>query len=394
MSLGNDIIDALTTVVKEDKWMQYRELGNTGIKISALGFGAMRLPQTNVGGKMVFDTEESIRMIHRSFELGVNYIDTAPYYCEKQSEEIVGKAIKGWRDKVYLSTKNPIEDDSGDHYRERLENSLKKLDTDYIDFYHMWGIDLESYEKKINVKNGPLSAALKAKEEGLIKHLSFSFHDKAENMIKLIDTGYFETVLCQYNMLDRSNEAGIAHAREKGLGVMIMGPIGGGRLGAPSEIIKKLIPGGAKSSAELAMRFVVSNPNVTCALSGMSSMAMVEENVRVVSKEEQLTDAEIFAINEAMEQNKKLSDLYCTGCNYCMPCPKEVNIPKIFEYMNYHRVYKLTDYAKAEYKSIGTNEWVKGNRADACVDCGICEQKCPQKIQIRKQLKESHKALA
>lgn len=394
MSLGNDIIDALTTAVKEDKWMQYRELGNTGIKISALGFGAMRLPQTNVGGKMVFDTEESISMIHRSFELGVNYIDTAPYYCEKQSEEIVGKAIKGWRDKVYLSTKNPIEDDSGDHYRERLENSLKKLDTDYIDFYHMWGIDLESYEKKINVKNGPLSAALKAKEEGLIKHLSFSFHDKAENMIKLIDTGYFETVLCQYNMLDRSNEAGIAHAREKGLGVMIMGPIGGGRLGAPSEIIKKLIPGGAKSSAELAMRFVVSNPNVTCALSGMSSMAMVEENVRVVSKEEQLTDAEILAINEAMEQNKKLSDLYCTGCNYCMPCPKEVNIPKIFEYMNYHRVYKLTDYAKAEYKSIGTNEWVKGNRADACVDCGICEQKCPQKIQIRKQLKESHKALA
>ncbi len=394
MSLGNDIIDALTTVVKEDKWMQYRELGNTGIKISALGFGAMRLPQTNVGGKMVFDTEESIRMIHRSFELGVNYIDTAPYYCEKQSEEIVGKAIKGWRDKVYLSTKNPIEDDSGDHYRERLENSLKKLDTDYIDFYHMWGIDLESYEKKINVKNGPLSAALKAKEEGLIKHLSFSFHDKAENMIKLIDTGYFETVLCQYNMLDRSNEAGIAHAREKGLGVMIMGPIGGGRLGAPSEIIKKLIPGGAKSSAELAMRFVVSNPNVTCALSGMSSMAMVEENVRVVSNEEQLTDAEILAINEAMEQNKKLSDLYCTGCNYCMPCPKEVNIPKVFEYMNYHHVYKLTEYAKAEYKSIGTNEWVKGNRADACVDCGICEQKCPQKIQIRKQLKESHKALA
>ncbi len=394
MSLGNDIIDALTTVVKEDKWMQYRELGNTGIKISALGFGAMRLPQTNVGGKMVFDTEESTRMIHRSFELGVNYIDTAPYYCEKQSEEIVGKAIKGWRDKVYLSTKNPIEDDSGDHYRERLENSLKKLDTDYIDFYHMWGIDLESYEKKINVKNGPLSAALKAKEEGLIKHLSFSFHDKAENMMKLIDTGYFETVLCQYNMLDRSNEAGIAYAREKGLGVMIMGPIGGGRLGAPSEIIKKLIPGGAKSSAELAMRFVVSNPNVTCALSGMGSMAMVEENVRVVSKEEQLTDAEILAINEAMEQNKKLSDLYCTGCNYCMPCPKEVNIPKIFEYMNYHRVYKLTEYAKAEYKSIGTNEWVKGNRADACVDCGICEQKCPQKIEIRKQLKESQKELA
>jgi len=373
--------------------MQYRVLGNTGVKISTLGFGAMRLPQIDIEGKTVFDSDEGVRIIHKAFELGVNYIDTAPYYCDKESEIIVGRALKGWRDKVYLSTKNPIEDDSGVHYRERLENSLKKLDTDYIDFYHMWGISWQAFEQKINVKDGPLMQAMKAKDEGLIKHISFSFHDKPENMIKLIDTGYFETVLCQYNMLDRSNEKVIDYAHEKGLGVVIMGPVGGGRLGAPSEVIKKLIPGGAKSNAELALRFVISNPNVTCALSGMGSMRMVEENVETASNELQLSDTEITSVNAAMEQNKKLSELYCTGCNYCMPCPNEVNIPLNFQLMNYHRVYGLTGYAKEEYKKIGTVDFMKGKNAEGCIECGLCEEKCPQKIQIRKQLKETAEAL-
>lgn len=373
--------------------MQYREFGKTGVKISTLGFGAMRLPQKKVDGKNVFDVEESIRIIHRAFELGVNYIDTAPYYCEGESEIIVGKALKGWRDKVYLSTKNPIEDDSGAHYRERLEKSLKKLDVDYIDFYHMWGINWEAYEKNILAKDGPLAAAIKAKEEGLIKHISFSFHDKPENMIRLIDTGNFETVLCQYNLLDRSNEEAIAHAGKKGLGVVIMGPVGGGRLGAQSDVIRKLMPEGVKSSADLALRFVISNPNVTCALSGMGSMEMVEENVRVASNESQLNEKEVEAINAAMEQNKKLAELYCTGCKYCMPCPQGVNIPLNFELMNYHRVYGLTDYAKNQYGQIGTNQWMEGKKAEECIECGVCEEKCPQKLEIRKQLQETAKAL-
>ena len=373
--------------------MQYRPFGKTGIKISRLGFGAMRLPQKEQNGEMVFDQEEGIRVIHRAFELGVNYIDTAPSYCDKQSEVIVGKALKGWRDRVYLSTKNPIEDESGVHYRERLESSLKKLDTSTIDFYHMWGISWETFEQKINVKDGPLTQALQAKEEGLIRHLSFSFHDKPAAMMRLIDTGYFETVLCQYNMLDRGNEDSIAYAQEKGLGVAVMGPVGGGRLGFPSDAIQKLILGGAKSSPELALRFVFSNPNVTCALSGMSSLAMVEENARVASNPAGLDPGEVVAITSAMEQNKKLADLYCTGCSYCMPCPQEVNIPLNFQLMNYHRVYGLTDYARQEYQKIGTTPWMKGKRADACIECGECEEKCPQKIQIREQLQETIAAL-
>jgi predicted aldo/keto reductase-like oxidoreductase len=373
--------------------MLYRPFGNTGIEISRLGFGAMRLPQIDRGVEMVFDHEESIRILHRAFELGVNYIDTAPYYCDKQSEVIVGKALKGWRDRVYLSTKNPVEDASGAHFRERLESSLKKLDTDAIDFYHMWGISWDAFEQKINVADGPLIQALRAKEEGLIRHLSFSFHDKPEAMIRLIDTGYFETVLCQYNMLDRGNEASIAYAQEKGLGVVVMGPVGGGRLGVPSDVIQKLIPGGARSSPELAFRFVFSNPNVTCALSGMSSLAMVEENARVASNAAGLDAAEVVAINAAMEQNKRLSELYCTGCAYCMPCPQEVNIPLNFQLMNYHRVYGLTDYSRQQYQKIGTTPWMKGKRAEACIECGECEEKCPQKLHIREQLLETAAAL-
>ncbi len=369
--------------------MQYRKFGNTGFDISALGFGAMRLPEITINGKKVLDEDEGIRMIRRAIDLGVNYIDTAPYYCNGESEIVVGKAIKGLRDKVKISTKNPVEDDSGDHWRERLEKSLKKMDVDSIDFYHMWGISLKAYNETINVPNGPLEAAIRAKEEGLIKHISFSFHDDAKNLIPLIDTGVFESVLLQYNLLDRANEEGIAHAKAKGLGVVVMGPVGGGRLGVPSAAIQNLLPGKVSSSAQVALRFVLANQGVSCALSGMSAMEMVEENCQVASDASKLSLVELQKINESMEENKRMAELYCTGCNYCMPCPFEVNIPLNFQIMNYHRIYKITDYAKAQYAQIGNTDWMKGKNASACTECGLCEEKCPQKIQIRKQLKET-----
>lgn len=372
--------------------MQYRRFGNSGANLSALGFGAMRLPTRMIDDKSVCDAEESMKIIHRAFELGVNYIDTAPYYCYEDSEIIVGRALKGWRDRVYLSTKNPIENNSGDDWRKRLEKSLSKLDTDYIDFYHMWGINWELFETKIDIAGGPISAAQKAKAEGLIRHLSFSFHDKPENMFRIVDTGYFESVICQYNLLDRGNEAAIAYACEKGLGVAIMGPVAGGRLGEPSETIKRLLPGRA-SSAEIALRFVLSNPNVTCALSGMGSMKMVEENAETASDNTPLSMEETSHINASMEENKRLAELYCTGCGYCMPCPQEVNIPLNFQLMNYHRVYGLTQYAREQYALIGSSEGMKGKKAEDCIECGLCELKCPQKIEIRQQLRKTAEAL-
>lgn len=370
--------------------MQYRKFGNTGIDISLLGFGAMRLPKT-VDGEH-FDHEKGVEVIRRALELGVNYVDTAPYYCEKESEVIVGKAIKGWRDKIYLSTKNPIEDASGDNWRERLELSLSKMDVDYIDFYHMWAIKWETYTDKINVPNGPLEAARRAKEEGLIRHLSFSFHGDPGDLFKLIDTGHFETMTVQYNMLDRSNEEAIAYAHEKGLGIVIMGPVGGGRLGFPSEI-GGLVQNVA-STPELALRFVFANPHITAAISGMNSVEMVEENVRTASRDIQLTDEEKAQLIRAMEEKKKLADLYCTGCNYCLPCPQQVDIPRNFSLVNYYRVYDLKDYARNTYKTFGNGFLKEKMDASHCVECGLCETKCPQHLPIIRQLKEAHELLS
>lgn len=375
--------------------MQYTEFGKTGIQVSRLGFGCMRFPSREVDGKKVFDEEESIRMMHRAMELGVNYFDTAPGYCEKQSEIIVGKALKGRRDKVYLSTKYPSEEASGDDLERKLETSLKKLDTDYIDFYHMWGISLKTFVERLDTPDGPMARARKMRDAGVIRHISFSFHDAPENMIEIIrrGEGVFASVLCQYNLLDRANEDAIAYAHEQGLGVTIMGPVGGGRLGAPSKVIQDLLPGKVQSSAEMALRFVMNNRNVNIALSGMSSMDMVEENAAVASNMEPLTQEEEARIAASLEENRRLADLYCTGCNYCMPCPKGINIPEIFKMMNYHRVYGLTKFARDNYARIGKEPWLNFQNAAACVQCGACEKKCPQHLHIREQLRAAHEAL-
>ena len=259
--------------------MIFREFGKTGISMSLLGFGAMRLPMRDAGEnyKKNVDYDKAVPLMQRSFELGVNYIDTAPYYCNSDSEKAVGMALKGWRDKVYLSTKNPVEDADAGNWRKRLDASLRKLDTDYIDFYHLWGINLKKFRNTIDIEGGPISAARQALDEGLIKHLSFSFHDAPANMFPIIDSGYFSSVLCQYNLIDLSNAEAIAYARKKGLGTVVMGPVGGGRLGVPSGVIQKLLSERKlESTAEMALRFVMANPDVDIVLSGMENIAMLE----------------------------------------------------------------------------------------------------------------------
>jgi len=382
--------------------MIYKTFGNTGIEVSVLGFGAMRLPMKEADGKKIVDEDLAVPLMQQAFDMGINYVDTAPLYCEKLSEVAVGKALKGHRDKVYLSTKNPIEDADGDHWIQRLENSLKKLDTDYIDFYHFWGINLKGFNSWQGLKYGPIEAARKAKEQGLIKHISFSYHDAAENYKTIVDSGIFETTLVQYNLLDRSNEENITYAKSKGLGVVIMGPVGGGRLGAPSDKIQGLLknkPASTRtvcSTAEMALRFVLANENVTIALSGMSNLNQVKENVAIASRTgSHLTEEELQHIKAMMEENKNLANLYCTGCDYCKPCPQGIDIPYLFEIMNRHRIYELTEHAKSAYKEVIDGlSWRKSADASKCAACGVCEEKCPQKLPIIKQLQETHTTLA
>ncbi len=367
--------------------MIYRNLGRTGFKVSQLGFGAMRLPMRGEGEAARVDRELAIPMLHRAFEAGVTYVDSAVGYCNQDSQRALGEALVGWRDRIVLSTKNPEYEDEKVWWQ-NLENSLERLQVQTIDLYNHHGINWERYTTKVEPRIGALMR--KAKDQGLIRHIGSSFHDKNDKLIKLIDTGYLEVITLQYNMLDRQLEEGIAYAHEKGIGIVVMGPVAGGRLGVSSPVFQDLLPE-VKRVPELALRFVLSNPNISVALSGMSTMQHVEENVAVASDGHSLDEADKAAITAQLQRLKAMADLYCTGCGYCMPCPNEVNIPHIFQKYNEARVYGLWEPARANYR-----EWrfVRGKPADACVECGTCEEKCPQHIPIRQQLAEAHEALS
>ncbi|MFW6065504.1 MAG: aldo/keto reductase [Planctomycetota bacterium] len=371
--------------------MLYRTLGRTGLKVSQLGFGAMRLPMVGEGDDRRVDDEKAIPMIHRAFEAGVNYIDTAVMYCHHDSQRVVGKALKGWRDRVVVSTKNQYYGEDEKEWWKNLEDSLRLLDVDCIDIYNHHGIGWNRYVEKVEprVKKWMLDAY----EQGLIKHICCSFHDDNEALKKVVDTGYVESITLQYNILDRQLAEGIAYAHENNVGVVVMGPVGGGRLGEPSEVLSQLAPG-VKRVPELALRFVLANPHVSVALSGMSTMEQVEENVAVASDEVSLTEQDKQAIEEHLQRLDKMAELYCTGCEYCMPCPEGVQIPRIFDLYNKGRVYGLWETARKGYDKIGRRKPEERKQADACTECGACEEKCPQNIPIRKQLAEAHKALA
>jgi predicted aldo/keto reductase-like oxidoreductase len=363
-----------------------------GYKVSALGFGAMRLPEDENGD---VDRDYAVSLIRESIDAGVNYVDTAPLYNRGQSEEVVGEALQdGYRERVWLSTKNQrVNDDPGD-WRRRLDESLRKLKTDYLDVYHLWGISWKEFTEHLAIKDGPLAAARKAQQDGLFRHLFFSFHAPPEDFPKVVDTGEFVGCTVQYNLIDRSNEAGIARAAAKGLAVVIMGPVGGGRLAGPSSVIENLDVGAA-STAELALRFVLANADVDCAISGMSSREQLRENVATASRTDRLDEAEIARINESFDEYRKLAELYCTSCDYCKPCPENVAISRVLVLYNLARVYGLEEAAKKLYAEIGrTGFFARVNNAAACTECGECTDKCPQKLDIPEELAAAHAALA
>ena len=369
--------------------MQYRPFGKTGINISTLGFGCMRLPEIQKeDGSWEVDQEKTNAMLRRAYDLGVNYFDTALYYCHSNSEIAIGQALKPIRDKVYISTKCPMDlvKEPGD-LRKVLETSLKKLDTDYVDFYHFWGINQKTFDEKIAPMN-LIAEAYKLKEEGLLRHISFSFHDSPEALKHIIDNGEgLESVLLQYNLLDRANEEMIQYAASKGLGVVVMGPVGGGRLAAPTELAAKLGTE-AVNTYELAFKFVLGNPGVCCALSGMQTIDMVEQNAVVASLENPMSEEEWRRVGESLENLKKFSELYCTGCGYCQPCPKGINIPKIFQAYTYLNVYGLTETAKNTWNGYLNDQKNPGVSPSECINCGYCERKCPQHLKVRELLKK------
>ncbi|MGY5881002.1 MAG: aldo/keto reductase [Candidatus Thorarchaeota archaeon] len=378
--------------------MQYRKLGKLG-KTSALGFGCMRLPIDEQTRKIKRD--EAIALIRKGIDNGITYVDTAWTYHGGESEVVVGLALKdGYREKVTLVTKCPVghpEFTKPEDFERYLDEELERLDVDSLDVYLLHALNKKSYEEKV-LKFNLVERAMKAKEEGKIKHLGFSFHDTVEVLKEIIDSGNFELMLVQYNIVDQVNHEMINYAGEKGLAVAIMGSVGGGRLAGtelPDEMKKWLSPG-RNNFVDLAFKFVLSNPNVSVALSGMGSDEMLDDNLALTSRDgyDKPLEMERQSIEDISKRFKELCDNICTQCKYCQPCPNEVNISSIFAALQRAEIYGDMEKAKYYYSVIGKMPWAPGTNASACVECGECLEKCPQGIEIIDQLKKAHEILA
>lgn len=385
--------------------MLYSSFGSN--MVSKLGFGGIRFPSYEHDDQHV-DIEKSVEMLVRSFDLGVNIVDTSPVYRKGESEKAIGEALKMTGNRVYVCTKFPFffNPKRGEYFK-YLEDSLKRLNVEFIDYYYFHGISKDIFDNII-IPQSFLADALSAKEQGLIKHISFSFHDKPEAMKYIIDKsdGIMETVLCQYNIIDRSNRDAINYAKSKNLGVAIMGPLGGGKFMLPPELATIKPDMKSNSSAETAFKFILSNPDVDVVFSGMKDMRIIEENARIFSNEQVSIGADFTdKIDKMVAENEKMTECYCTECAYCMPCPMKINIPYVLRLLNFHRVDGLTDYAKKKFAAfsdnldvptslIGSSQPISsGENPAVCIACGKCERKCPQHIKITEKIAEAIRIL-
>ena len=365
--------------------MIYRDFGKTGMRVSVLGFGCMRLPMTKKGGKAMVDDELAIPLMRRAVDLGINFFDTAWFYCESDSQRAVGAALAPVREKVYISTKLPLfMVNKSEDFDEYLDRSLEQMGLDYLDINHFHALTYKTWKEKI-LPLKLIDRAEKAKAKGLIRHLSFSFHGDADEMGKLIDTGVFSSVLGQYNLVDRTNEDVFAYAKSKGLGTSVMGPLMGGGLSDGGLSFLERMGSGASTSAEMGLRFVWGLPAVDIALSGMSDLQQLEDNAKYAENADSIPAAERQRLIGRSNELSQLSDLYCTGCNYCEVCPQNIQPGRFFQLYLRHKVWGLDESVRTRLADKGP--WGIKVYPPSCTSCGACTARCPQKIDIALELK-------
>ena len=365
--------------------MQYRNFGKLNWQVSVLGFGCMRLPTLD-GKAGNIDQEAATQMIHRAIDGGVNYFDTAYVYHELMSEVALGKALEGgYRQRVRLATKLPVRlvNESADFDR-MLNEQLKRLQTSTIDFYLLHGLNRELWHKVQALDL--LGWAEAALADGRIRYLGFSFHDNLE-VFKEIVNGYDRWTFCQiqYNYMDSDFQAGtqgLQYAAAKGLGVVVMEPLRGGKLAIDLPAVHPIWESAAhkRKPADWALQWVWSQPEVSLALSGMSSLEQVEENLvsADASRIGLLNAEELELISRVRQTLKDLSPIPCTRCEYCLPCPNGVNIPLNFDIYNRVAMFNDLDHCRFEYQM-----WVPDDqKATCCIQCDECLPKCPQQIAI------------
>jgi uncharacterized protein len=378
--------------------MQYRPFGKVDFRVSALGFGCMRLPILN-GDYAQIDEPLALRMLRHAIDSGVNYVDTAYGYHRGNSERFVGRALQdGYRQKVALATKLPqwLVKEQADFERLFTEQ-LERLQTDHIDFYLMHALGAESWHKIYDL--GILDWIEKTRASGRILHVGFSFHDKLEAFKEIVDMyDGWDFAQIQYNYMDINEQAGTAglqYAAQRGMGMVIMEPLLGGRLVRPPEAVQALWDNAPaaqphRSPADWALQWVWNQPEVSVVLSGMSTFQQVEENLvsAEASSTRHLSAEELALIEQVRAKTQELCAIPCTHCDYCQPCPNKVNIPRVFELYNNASMYNVLEESRREYAHMAMEE-----RADMCLDCDECESKCPQNIPISVWMPQVHEAL-
>jgi predicted aldo/keto reductase-like oxidoreductase len=382
------------------KIMQYRQFGKLDFDVSALGFGAMRLPTKD--GHV--DEAEATKMLHYAIDHGVNYVDTAYAYHNGQSELWLGKALQGhYREHVKLATKLPswLVKEAADFDR-YLNEQLTRLQTDRIDFYLLHTLNEKFWPTLNNL--GVLDWAERAVADGRIGYLGFSFHDKYPVFEEIVNAYDWTFCQIQYNYMDIENQAGtrgLQYAASKGLAVVIMEPLLGGRLVNPPQPIQDLWETAEqkRTAADWALQWLWHQPDVSVVLSGMTAMEHVQENVAYadLSGINTLTAAELARFDQVREKYQGLSPIPCTTCGYCLPCPNGVNIPRNFGVYNQGMMYDKPAWARAEYVWMET-AYKRGidaqdQRAAACIQCQVCEEKCPQHIPISQWMPVVHEVL-
>jgi len=375
--------------------MLYRKLSKTGIDLSVLGFGCMRLPTIDHKPEKI-DYPKAAQLLHYAIDHGVNFVDTAYFYHAAvfgqrgESEPFVGEALSGeWRGKVHLATKMPLfqlrQKEQMDTY---FKEQLVRLQTDYLDFYLLHGLNGEMWDKMRDL--GVREFLNKKKAEGKIRFPAFSFHGKAEDFIRICNEYDWTYAQIQYNYMDIDFQAGykgLKYAADKGIGIVVMEPLKGGKLAnkLPAEMMSVLNASVIKRSpAEWALRYVWNETGVSSLLSGMNSMEQLVENIRIADEglPNSLDRDEILifdALRNAMGTRIKAD---CTECRYCMPCASGVDIPGVLAALNNAAIWSDSNPWLTGYVQIG-------GKAGKCTECRECEEVCPQELPISTLMKEA-----
>ncbi len=368
--------------------MQYRKLEKLGVELSLLGVGSMRFPLLDVK-KDIIDEKQVEKMVEYAIKNGVNYFDHAWFYHNYKSEKLMGKILSKYdRDKIYIADKMPLWECKTEEDVEKLfEEQLKNLQTDYIDFYLIHAINKSRFEviEKLKV----IEKLERWRDEGKIKYVGFSYHDDYPTFEKAVNYYDWDFSLIQLNYVDINHQQGIKGyelLKEKGIPAFIMEPVKGGNLANFSDDINSIFTEYNKeaSIASWAVKWLANLDNVKVIVSGMSSLEQMQDNINTVSNFKTLTNTELELIEKVRVEIANRMKINCTGCNYCMPCPTKVNIPKSFSVYNDYNMYKNERFLDWAYGLLHRD---KGH-PNQCVNCGKCIPLCPQKLDIPSLLKE------